>query len=108
MKVSLKKFVIIFLVSAFVFLGITNLILVPVNGDWFAGTNSRITWKRNLAAIIYPVKIVLVGPLAPVFNDPDPAPPIRALACAIYWTVIALVLYYLISLISKIKLRKKI
>ena len=108
MKISLKKFVIIFLVSAFVFVGITNLVLVPVNGDWFAGTNSPVAWKRNLAAIIYPIKIVLVGPLAPIFNDPDPAPPIRALACAIYWSAIALVLYYLISLISKIKVRKKI
>lgn len=104
MKVSKKKFIIIFLVSAFVFLGITNLILVPVNGDWFAGMNSPISWKRTLAHIIYPVKIVLVGPLAPVFNDPDPAPPVRALACAIYWTLLALVLYYVISLIM---VRKK-
>lgn len=100
MKISLIKFVIIFLVSAFVFVSITNLILVPVNGDWFAGMDSPIAWKRTLANIIYPVKIVLVGPLAPVFNDPDPAPPIRGLACAIYWAVIALVLYYLVSIIK--------
>lgn len=105
MKISRKRFVIIFLVSAFAFLGITNLLLGPVNGDWFAGTNSPIAWKRTLAAIIYPVKVVLVGPLAPVLNDPDPAPPIRALACAIYWTVMALVLHFLISLV---KVRKSI
>ncbi|WP_143075731.1 hypothetical protein [Parafilimonas terrae] len=105
MKISLKKFVIIFLISGFVFLGITNLILVPVNGDWFPGMNSPIAWKRTLATIIYPVKIVLVGPLAPIFNDPDPPPPIRALACALYWTVIASVLYYLISKI-KMLIRK--
>lgn len=100
MKISLKKFVIIFLVSAFVFTGITNLLLIPVNGDWFAGMNSPIAWKRNLAAIIHPLKTVLVGPLAPIFNDPDPAPPVRALACAIYWTVIAIVLYYLVGIIK--------
>jgi len=104
MKISRKKFVLIFLVSAFVFVGVTNLILVPVNGDWFPGTNSPIAWKRNLAAILYPVKIVLVGPLAPIFNDPDPAPPIRALACALYWTVIALVLHFILT---KIFTRKK-
>src|SRR3954465_2420945 len=104
MKISRTKFVIILLVSAFAFIIITNLLLVPVNGDWFPGTDSPIAWKRTLAAVIYPVKIVLVGPLAPIFNDPDPAPPVRALACALYWTVIALVLYY----ISKIKVRKKI
>ena len=106
MKTSKTKFVIIFLVSAFVFIGITNLLLKPVNGDWFAGTDSPITWKRTLAAIIYPAKIVLVGPLAPIFNDPDPPPPIRGLACAIYWTAIALVLYYLIGIIKAT--RKKI
>ena len=97
MKISRTRFVIIFLVSAFAFMFITNLLLVPVNGDWFPGTGSPIAWKRNLAAIIYPVKIVLVGPLAPIFNDPDPAPPVRALACAIYWTVIALVLHFLLG-----------
>jgi hypothetical protein len=97
MKVSRTKFVIIFLVSAFAFSIITNLLLQPVNGDWFPGTGSPIAWKRTLAAIIYPVKIVLVGPLAPIFNDPDPPPPIRALACALYWTVIALVLHFLLS-----------
>jgi len=97
MKISRTKFVIIFLVSAFAFIIVTNLLLQPVNGDWFAGTNSPMAWKRTLAAIIYPVKIVLVGPLAPIFNDPDPAPPVRALACALYWTVIALVLHFVLS-----------
>ena len=98
MKISRTKFVIIFLVSGFAFIIITNLLLQPVNGDWFPGTHSPIGWKRTLAAIIYPVKIVLVGPLAPIFNDPDPAPPVRVLACAVYWTVMALVLHFLLSI----------
>ncbi len=97
MKISAKRFVIIFVVSAFAFSIITNLLLQPVNGDWFAGTNSPIAWKRTLAAVIYPVKLVLVGPLAPILNDPDPAPPVRAFFCALYWTVIALVLYFLLN-----------
>lgn len=105
MKNPRTRFVIIFLVSAFALQIITNLLLQPVNGDWFPGTGSPIAWKRTLAAILYPIKIVLVGPLSSIFNDPDPAPPIRALACAVYWIVIALVLYYVIS---KIKVRKKI
>jgi len=110
MKISRAKFVIVFLVSAFVFQFISNSLLgsearlFPGNGEWFPGTDSPIAWKRTVATIIYPVKIVLVGPLAPIFNDPDPAPPIRALACALYWTVIALVLHYLLS---KIITRKK-
>jgi hypothetical protein len=105
MKISRTKFVIIFLVSAFTFQFISNLILVPVNGEWYPGTDSPIAWKRSVAAILYPVKIVLVGPLSPIFNDPDPAPPVRALACAIYWTVLALVIYFIIS---KIITRKEV
>ena len=105
MNISVKKFVIIFLISAFAFQFISNLILKPVNGEWFPGSNSPIAWKRTLAAVLYPVKIVLVGPLSTIFNDPDPAPPIRALACAIYWTAIALVLHYILS---KIRIRKTI
>lgn len=97
MKISRTRFVVIFLVSAFAFIIITNLLLQPVNGEWFPGTDSPIAWKRTLATIIYPVKVVLVGPLAPILNDPDPAPPIRMLACALYWTMIALVLHFLLS-----------
>jgi hypothetical protein len=103
MKISRAKFVIIFLVSAFAFQFISNSLLgpevrlFPVNGEWFPGTGSPIAWKRTVAAIIYPVKIVLVGPLSPIFNDPDPAPPIRVLACALYWTVLALVLHFFLS-----------
>ena len=104
MKISITKFIIIFLISAFAFQIITNLLLQPVNGEWFPGTGSPIAWKRTVATIIYPLKIVLVGPLAPIFNDPDPAPPIRALACAVYWTAIAAVFYFLFS---KIFNRKK-
>jgi hypothetical protein len=110
MRISRKGFVIIFLVSAFAFQFISNSILgpqvrlFPVNGTWFPGTDSPIAWKRNLAAIIYPLKIVLVRPLSPLFTDPDPAPPILVLAFALYWTAIALVLYFILS---KIFTRKK-
>ena len=104
MKISRTRFVIIFLASAFAFQIIFNLLLVPVNGEWFPGTDSPLAWKRTVAAIIYPVKIVLVGPLAPIFNDPDPAPPIRALACALYWSAIAFVLYYLLKIFTRKKM----
>jgi len=103
MKNPYARFIIIFLVSAFAFQFITNSILgpevrgVPVNGQWFPGTDSPIAWKRTIASIIYPVKVVLVGPLAPVFNDPDPVPPVLAFFCAVYWTAIASVLYFLFS-----------
>ncbi|HTD98485.1 MAG TPA: hypothetical protein VK668_04340 [Mucilaginibacter sp.] len=101
MKNPYTKFVIIFVVSAFVFQFVTNSILssevrgAPVNGNWFPGADSPVAWKRTMASIIYPVKVVLVGPLAPVFNDPDPAPPIIGFFGALYWSAIASVLYFL-------------
>jgi hypothetical protein len=111
MKISRIKFVTLFLVSAFAFQFISNSLLgsevrlFPVNGEWFPGTGSPIAWKRTVSTILYPVKIVLVGPLSPLFKETDPAPPILVFAFALYWTAIALVLHYILS---KIRIRKKI
>ena len=110
MKISATKFVIVFLISAFAFQFITNSILgpemrlFPANSDWFPGTESPMAWKRTVSTILYPIKMALVGPLSPLFTDPDPAPPVLVFAFALYWTAIALVLYYLLS---KIVTRKK-
>jgi hypothetical protein len=110
MKISRTKFIILFLVSAFVFQFISNSLLgsevrlFPVNGEWFPGTGSPIAWKSTVSTILYPIKMVLIGPLSPLFKEPDPAPPILVVAFALYWTVMALVLYYLLN---KIIIRKK-
>ena len=113
MKISITKFIIIFVVSAFIFQFVTNSILspevraAPVNGQWFPGADSKVAWKRNMASIIYPVKVVLVGPLAPIFNDPDPAPPVLGFFCTLYWTALASALYFLFFLFRKLFPRKK-
>ena len=110
MKISRTKFVLTFLVSAFAFQFISNSVLgtevrlFPGNGEWFPGAESPIGWKNTLATILYPVKFVLIGPLSFLGKDPDPAPPVLIFAFAFYWTVMALVLYYLLS---KIITRKK-
>jgi len=113
MKRPIVKFIIIFVVSAFVFQFITNSLLgpkvggLPANGQWFSGMDSPVAWKRTMASIIYPVRIVLVGPLAPVFNDPDPAPPVLGFFCTLYWAALASVLYFLFFLFRKILPGKK-
>ncbi len=110
MNISRTKFVILFLVSGFAFQFISNSLLgpevrlFPVNGEPFPGTGSPMVWKSTISTIIFPIKIVLIGPLSPLFKLPDPAPPLLVLAFAFYWTAIALVLYYLFS---KIKTRQK-
>ena len=109
MKISVTKFIIVFLISAFAFQFISNSVLgpevrlFPANGEWFPGTGSPIAWKGTLAIIIYPVKFILIGPLSFLGKDPDPAPPILLVAFAIYWTAMALVLYYILRKINILK-----
>jgi hypothetical protein len=106
MKVSRTKFVILFLVSAFAFQFISNSLLgsevrlFPGNGEPFLGTGSTIAWKSIVSTILLPIKIILIGPLSPLFKLPDPPPPLLVIAFAFYWTAVALVLHYLFSKIS--------
>jgi len=109
MKTSRKRFVIIFLVSAFAFQFISNSVLgdkvglFPNNGNWYPGVGSPIAWKNIVGSIIYPVKYILVEPLSFLTQDPDPVPPVLLIAFAIYWAAIALILYFLFSLIFRRK-----
>jgi hypothetical protein len=106
MKISTTRFVILFLVFAFAFQFMSNSILgpevrlFPVNGEAFPGIGSTIAWKSTAATIMLPIKMVLLGPLSGLFKLPDPPPPLLALAFAIYWTAIALVIHFLLTKIS--------
>ena len=105
MKVSRTRFVTIFLILAFAFQFISNSLLgeeirlFPGNGEWFPGAGSPIAWKSTVSTILYPIRIVLIGPLSYLFKNPDPdaPPPIFLIAFALYWTAMALVLHYLLS-----------
>jgi hypothetical protein len=107
MKISRTKFVFLFLISGFAFLFIFNVIfrsvvrLIPENGESFLGTESLIGWKSTVSAILYPIKIVLVGPMLPLINLPDPPPPFLVIGFAFYWTILALAIYYLIGKIKR-------
>lgn len=113
MRISLKKFVIGFLVTACVFQITTNSILgpragfIPADGNWYPGENSPIAWKSTVSSIIYPVKFVLVEPLKFLGQDPDGAPPVVLFFYALYWTAIAVVLWYAIFLFNKVITRRK-
>lgn len=98
---------------AFAFQFITNSFwgdeigLFPNNGKWYPGVDSPIAWENTVGSIIYPVKYILVEPLSFLGQDPDPAPPVLLIAFAIYWTAIALVLYYLYYFFNKIIFTRK-
>ena len=105
MRISRKKFVITFLVSAFAFQFISNSMLgdevelFPNNGNWYPGIDSPIAWKNTVGSIIYPVKYILVEPLSFLAQGADSPPPVLLIAFAVYWTAIALVLHFLFSLL---------
>jgi hypothetical protein len=109
MKMSKTKFIMLFLISGFVFQFISNSLLgsevrlFPVNGEYFPGTGSPIAWKSIMSTILYPVKLVLLGPLLSLFELPDPPPPLLVIAFALYWALLALMLYYVLDKIYTLK-----
>ncbi len=112
MNISRTKFVILFLIFGFAFQFISNSLLgsevrlFPGNGESFLGTGSPVAWKSAVSTIILPVKIVLIGPLLPFvefLRQGDPPPPFFVIGFAVYWSILALVLYYLIGKIKRSK-----
>jgi len=105
MNISRTKFVIFFLASAFTFMFVSNALfgaearVFPWNEASFLGTDSPVAWKSAGYKILYPVKIILIGPLLPfvdhVRKDPDPLPPFVAAVFALYWSILALAIHAL-------------
>src|SRR6266436_9389238 len=101
MNISRIKFVIVFLISAFAFMFISNALfgtearVFPWNEKSFRGTDSPIAWKSAGYHILYPIKVVLIGPFDNVFHE-DPPPPLVGVVFALYWAILALLLHYLL------------
>ncbi len=107
MNISKKKFVAFFIISGFAFLFITTSLLGTTGPRGFpqppdpilrTGGDSPIVWKSTLSTIILPIKIVLIGPLAlPQINflKEDPPPPFIGIYLIFYWSILALIFYYL-------------
>jgi hypothetical protein len=111
MKTSRKKFVSLFLISGFAFLFIYNVTirsvvqLLPESSESFLGSDSLTGWKSTVSTILYPLKIVLAGPMIPLIDLPDPPPPFLVIGFAIYWTILALVIHYLVRIIKRSQLK---
>lgn len=108
MKTSRINFVIIFLITAFVFLFISNTLLgssgtqlFPSHDESFLEIGSQIVWKSTVSTILLPIKIVLIGPLLPYIEflrqEPDTPPPFFLIGFIFYWTILALIIHYLIG-----------
>lgn len=105
MNTSRIKFVFFFLIFAFAFLFATASLL-DQSPDSFLGSESQVAWKSTVSTILSPVKVVLIGPLVPFIDflhkDPDTPPPFFLVGFAIYWTLLALAIHFLLS---KMKIR---
>lgn len=108
MKISLKKFILTFILTAFLFQFASNAILgpeialFPSDGNWYPGLDSDVEWKKTMSHILQPVKFVLLEPLSFLGQDPDPAPPLLLLSYALYWSVLAAIFYALIFLLQRL------
>lgn len=113
MNISREKFVIFFLIFGFVFLFITTSLLGSTGPRGFpqspdsvlrTGGDSPVAWKRAVATIILPIKIVLIGPLALPqihFLKEDPPPPFIGLYLIFYWTILAVGIHYLLGTLKR-------
>ncbi len=112
MNISRTKFIIIFIISGFIFLFITTSLLGSTGPRGFpktpdsilrTGSDSPVIWKSTLSTIILPIKIVLIGPLAlPQINflKDDPPPPFIGIYLIFYWSILASIIYYLVDRIK--------
>lgn len=108
MTVSRTKFVIIFIMCAFAFLFVSNTlfgtgmhVFPPPPQPWL-DTAAPVAWRSVGYEILLPIKVVLVGPMLATGNflREDPPPPFVAVVFALYWTLLSLLIYYLISKVS--------
>jgi len=90
MKTSKTKFVLLFVLGAFVFVA---------GSSWLLNepAESILGSRSVLAIILSPVKLILIGPLLPfikfLHQDPDTPPPFFLAGFAVYWTLLALVIW---------------
>lgn len=115
MNISRTKFVILFLISGFAFLFITTSLLGSTGPRGFphppdsilrTGGDSPIVWKSTVSRIIFPIKVVLIGPLAlPQINflKEDPPPPFIGIYLIFYWTILASTIHFLLGKLKWLK-----
>ncbi len=96
MRLTRKTFVLLFLAFGYAFHFATKFLLNQSPEALWASSNQE-AWQRYASTILSPIKVVLVGPINWLQQDPDPPPPFRLILFAAYWSVLALGLHYLLS-----------
>jgi hypothetical protein len=104
MNISRLKFTLIFLVCAFAFV-LGSSALLDQSPESLFGSGSQVAWKSFVSIILSPIKIILMGPLLPfikfLHQDPDTPPPFFLVGFAFYWTILALLIHYLLGKVKR-------
>lgn len=107
MRMSKTKFVLLFVVACFAFVFLYDVFILstvrgrPESGTIFLDSASLISWRKAVSIILYPVKIILIGPVLFLLNLPDPPPPMVGIGMAIYWSILALIVRYVVVKIKR-------
>jgi hypothetical protein len=96
MRLTRRKFVVLFLAVGYAFHFAAKFLLNQAPEALWASPNQAV-WQRHLSTILSPIKIVLVGPINWLQQDPDPPPPFRIILFAAYWSLLALGIHYLLT-----------
>jgi hypothetical protein len=96
MRLTRKRFVLSFLACGYAFHFLTKFLLnQPSEALW--ASPEQAAWQRHASTILSPIKVVLVGPINWLQQDPDPPPPFRLMLFAAYWSVLALGIHHFLS-----------
>jgi len=96
MHLTRKKFVLRFLAFGYAFHFVTKFVLnQPPEALW--ASPDQAAWQRYASMILSPIRVVLVGPINWLQQDPDPPPPFRLILFAAYWSILALGIHHLLS-----------
>lgn len=100
MRLSRRRFVLLFLVFGFSLHFVTRFLLDQPPGA--AGpTAGQAEWQHLGSTLLSPLTYVLFGPVSALMQDPDPPPPFRLILFAAYWSVLALGFHYLFSKVRR-------
>ena len=105
MNISKKKFVIIFIISAFAFMFVSNALfgteprIFPQPPESWLGADPQIGWRSVGYQILLPIKVVLIGPMLFTgdFLRQDPPPPFVAIVFTFYWLIFVLIIYSILG-----------
>jgi len=94
--VTRRKFVLRFLAFGYVFDFVTRFLLNQPR-EALGASPEQHAWQRYASTVLSPLKLVLVGPINWLQQDPDPPPPFRIILFAAYWSLLALGIHYVLA-----------